>query len=74
MIIELDPFSQVLLTIMLITFGVFVLLCVWQWFLDFRQELHYLNSEIRRTHGAEQRYWIEKRKKLWLSILPFIKY
>ncbi|MBE6933609.1 MAG: hypothetical protein E7462_00925 [Ruminococcaceae bacterium] len=43
-------------------------------FLDFTKEMRYLNLEIRRTLGSEQRYWKWKRRRLWLSILPFIKY
>lgn len=70
---ELDPFTRILLTIMIIIFGVFVVLCLYQWFVDFTRELQYINAEIRRTHGSEKRYWISQRKKLWLSIFPFIK-
>lgn len=41
---------------------------------DFSQELRYLNSEIRRTEGDEQIYWIRQRRRLWLSLIPFVKY
>ena len=41
---------------------------------DFFHELKYLNSEIMRTVGAEQRYWIRQRRRLWLSLIPFVKY
>ena len=41
---------------------------------DFSQELRYLNSEIRRTDGAERRHWIRQRRRLWLSLIPFVKY
>ena len=41
---------------------------------DFSQELKYINCEIRRTDGLERRYWIRKRRRLWLSLIPFIKY
>lgn len=43
-------------------------------FYDFSQELKYLNNEINRTHGGERRYWLYKRKRLWLSLIPFVKY
>lgn len=43
-------------------------------FNDFSYELKYLNSEIKRTEGAEQRYWIRQRRRLWLSLIPFVKY
>lgn len=41
---------------------------------DFSQELRYLNNEIRRTDGAERRHWIRQRRRLWLSLIPFVKY
>lgn len=41
---------------------------------DFKQELKYLNCEIERTDGEEQKYWIRRRRKLWLSLIPFVKY
>ena len=41
---------------------------------DLSVELRYLNMEIGRTEGAERRYWICKRRRLWLSLIPFVKY
>ena len=41
---------------------------------EFLQELEYINMEIERTDGSERRYWIHKRRRLWLSLIPFVKY
>ncbi len=41
---------------------------------DFSRELQHLNTEIRRTEGEELDYWKKRRRRLWLSILPFVKY
>lgn len=41
---------------------------------NFLHELRYLNSEIDRTRGAERRYWVWRKRRLWLSLLPFVKY
>lgn len=41
---------------------------------DFSWELKYLNNEIRLTQGAERRYYIIQRRRLWLSLIPFVKY
>lgn len=41
---------------------------------EFSRKLRYLNSEIRRTDGAEREYWIRRRRRLWLSLIPFVKY
>ena len=44
------------------------------WILKFKRELKLLKSEIGRTKGREQKYWIKKRRKLWFSIIPFVRY
>lgn len=41
---------------------------------DFSQELTYLNNEINRTAGAERRHYLRMRRRLWLSLIPFVKY
>ncbi len=41
---------------------------------DFFQELKNINNKIIQTHGQERKYWIHRRRKLWLSLIPFVKY
>ena len=41
---------------------------------DFSRELRYLNNEIKRTSGKEREHWLRRRRRLWLSLLPFVKY
>ncbi len=41
---------------------------------DFRSELRYSNNEIHRTDGEERRHYIRQRRRLWLSLIPFVKY
>ena len=36
-------------------------------------ELKYVNSEIRRTRGSERKAWQKKKRRLWLSLIPFYK-
>jgi hypothetical protein len=40
----------------------------------FTRELRYVNNEIKRTRGAERKYWLQQRRRLWLSLIPFVKY
>ena len=40
----------------------------------FTRELRRLNNEVSRTYGAERGYWVRRRRRLWLSLLPFVKY
>lgn len=41
---------------------------------DFSSEQRYLNNEIGRTTGGERRYWKRQKRRLWLSLIPFVKY
>jgi len=41
---------------------------------DFRKELKYINFEINRSSGKERRYWKWKKRRLWLSLIPFVRY
>lgn len=65
-------------TYLLIIIVAFILLLLFIravcFFYDFSEELKYLNNEINRTHGGERMYYIRKRRKLWLSLIPFVKY
>ena len=40
----------------------------------FSKELRYIRFEIARNTGEERAYWISEKRRLWLSLLPFIKY
>jgi len=40
----------------------------------FARELKYFNTEIKRTSGNERKYWKRRKRRLWLSLLPFVKY
>lgn len=51
-----------------------ILIGLIQFYNEFITELQYLNSEIERTDGEERAYWISQRRRLWLSLLPFVKY
>lgn len=44
------------------------------YFSGFSRELRYLNMEIKRTQGRERKYYIRQRRRLWLSLIPFVKY
>ena len=62
-----------------IVYLVFICLFLWlaawviRWYFQFSQQLRYLNKEIRRTRGAERKLWKRRRRRLWLSLLPFFR-
>lgn len=43
-------------------------------FQAFRRELTYLNNEIARTEGRERQHYIKRKKRLFLSLIPFVGY
>ena len=68
--------SALYLLVGLVAFGFLILLLFGfaQFINEFSQELKYLNNEIGRTSGEERQYWIRRRRQLWLSLIPFVKY
>lgn len=44
------------------------------WLKRFKSELKYLNIEIARTKGREKKHWKKKKRRLFLSIIPFVRY
>lgn len=60
-----------ILTVILLP-GFFVKLCIF--INDFSETLRYLTGEIKRTVGDERRYYIRERRRLWLSLIPFVRF
>lgn len=71
---QTDLFFNVLIFIFAIIFVLTILGALLLFFVDFSRELRYLNKEIQCTAGEERKHWIRQRRRLWLSLLPFIKY
>lgn len=42
-----------------------------QWF---HRELRYVEKEIARTTGDEKKHWLKRKKRLWRSLIPFVRY
>ena len=41
--------------------------------INFSRSLKYINSEIKRTHGAEKKSWQRKRKRLFTKFFIYFK-
>ena len=62
----------VLLIILMLTVVLLAILSPWiRWF---RRELKFINTEIQRNTGREQQRWLRRRRRLWMSVIPFVKY
>lgn len=71
---EMDTLTWLLLTLSILIIGSLLIYSIAQSIIEFTRELRYLNSEINRTVGAERRSWIRQRRRLWLSLIPFVRY
>lgn len=71
---NLDSELYLLVGIVAVFFLLLLLFGLAQFVNDFSRELRCLNSEIGRTTGAERRHYIRQRRRLWLSLIPFVKY
>ncbi len=54
--------------------GFLLLLRLVMWADGFYREWFYVRSELRRVEEDERPYWIARRRRLWLSLLPFVSY
>lgn len=70
---EIDPVVGVLLVVLIAFFAIVLLVGLVMKINDFTRRRDYINREIRRTTGGEQRYWKQEKRRLWLSILPFYR-
>ena len=69
-----DTELYLLISIIAVFFLFLLLFGLVSFFNNFFRELKYINCEIQRTDGSERRYWIRQRRRLWLSLIPFVKY
>lgn len=55
---------------------ILILLIVWlaMFINNFSRELRYIKNEIRRNDGEEKKHWLRRKRRLWLSLIPFVKY
>ncbi len=60
--------------ILILFFFILFLYALISYFIEFYDELRYLCNEINQTDGAERKYWMRKKRRLWLSLIPFVKY
>ena len=70
---EMNPVINVFLVFMAAFLFIVFLVALAMKINDFTHELDYINQEIGRTKGVEQRYWKRKKRRLWLSLLPFYR-
>lgn len=70
---ELDPIFEALWLVIILFFVVLFLIGIAIKLHGFARELDYINREIGRTTGEEQRYWRQQKRRLWLSLLPFYR-
>lgn len=70
---ENDPVTYILIAIIILFFATLFLVAIVSRLYDFSRELDFINREIKRTAGGEQRYWKREKRRLWLSLLPFYR-
>ena len=70
---QIDNEVTLLIAVIATIFSVIFLIYFAATYTRYSQEMKYIESEIRRSEGSEKRYWIKKKRKLWLSYLPFSK-
>lgn len=72
--VELDIVTAFFLFIVISVLALMLIAIFVRWIINFKNELNYINREIYRSCGREKKYWIAKKRRLMLSIIPFIRY
>ena len=71
---ETDTLLYLLIGVAILVFIIPAFIGLLAFFNSSSRELKYINCEIHRNTGAERQYWIRKKRRLWLSLIPFVKY
>lgn len=72
---ETDPGLVWLLGLIAVVVLIVLLFSLARFVTDFSAELWLLNMEIARSEDEdERRYYLRLRRKLWLSLIPFVRY
>ena len=72
---ETDPGLVWLLGLIAVVVLIGLLFSLARFVTDFSAELRLLNMEIARSEDErERRYYLHLRRKLWLSLIPFVRY
>ena len=74
--IKIGGFTIEMTTVLVLATIGLIVLCIWlvPLITSFHEELKFINMEIQRTEGREHAHWVKKRRRLWLSLLPFVRY
>lgn len=68
---EVDYLSYALIGVIIFFFAIAFIVNLALFVNEFVPKLKHINSEIKRSRGKEKRFWKRKRRRLWLSLLPF---
>lgn len=69
-----DTPLYIFLSIAAIIFLILVISKLYLSIKEFFLELRYINCELHRATDSERSYWLRRRKRLWLSLIPFVRY
>lgn len=70
---ELNPLAIMSAVLLALFFLIMLAAALGQKISSFCDELKYLNSEIQRAEPDKREIWLRRRRRLWLSLLPFVK-
>lgn len=66
--------GTILLLILIAILTLLILIRSVQFWAEFMSEMRYLNDEIIRVSDSERAVWKRRRRRLWLSLIPFVRY
>ena len=69
-----DPIGRIAVAVILLALFGYLLVHFIIVHRSFRKEKFYIDQEIGRTIGSERQHWIRRKRRLYLSLIPFVPY
>ena len=68
-----NSLTTVIIAVLVLAFAGLLLWALLVKLSQFREELEYINMELRRATAENRKYWKKRRRQLFLSLLPFYR-
>ena len=62
-------FNSLITSLILIVISVIAIILFVIWYIEYKQQLYYINLEINRSDRNEREYWKKEKRTLWYRVL-----
>ena len=70
---QLDGLTIFALILLVLIFGALLIGSFSVKLSRFLEERRYINMELQRCRAGQRKYWLQKRRRSWMLLLPFYR-